>query len=101
MIVKLNFHIVNMIKKTMDYRLYVDNDLIIERMFEIGRFGDRDFMVDEQIVVDLAEGEHTVRIEQVNYPEEFPPNSIVFKNMRVFGIHIPEGDNQTSICFYV
>lgn len=101
MIIKLIFNIKNTIRRDLDYRIYVNNDLISERFFEINRAEGRYFTIRESLLVDLPQGEHTIRIEPVHYPETLPDDSVVFTNFLVFQTPIPEAEGKTSFSFYI
>lgn len=101
MIVCFNLFVRNNTDETIDYRVWVDHDLITERMFEPKRFGNRQFTIHENLVLELAPGEHTIRIEQVDYPEPHPPESIAIHSLSISGIEIPEAVGKTSFLFYL
>lgn len=101
MIVRFSLFIGNNTDKVIDYRIWVDQDLITERMFEAGRFGNKKFTINESLVLDLSPGEHTINIEQVDYPEPHPPESIVIDSLGIHGIDIPEAKGKTSFTFYI
>lgn len=101
MIIKLVFNVHNTVKRDLDYRIWVDSDLITERFFEINRLEGREFTINELFYVDLSEGEHTIKIEPVNYPDILPDDSVVFTNFLVFETPIPEAEGKTSFIFYI
>jgi len=101
MIVRFNLYVANKTKETIDYRVWVDNDLITERMFEPKRFGDKNFTIHENLTIDLTPGEHTIKLEQIDYPEPHPPESIVIDILSIHDVEIEEARGKTYFAFYI
>lgn len=100
MIIDLSFYLINIINKEFNYRVYLDKELITERTF-FPDYNGKKYKIHETVRLLLSEGEHTLSIQKVDYPEPLPNNCIQISNLSIFDIKVPEAEGKTSFTFYI
>lgn len=100
MIIDLSFLLINKINQEFNYRVYLDKELITERTF-FSDYNGIKYKIQETVKLDLSEGEHTLWIQKVDYPEPIPNSCIEIRNLQIFDVYIPEAEGKTSLTFYL